>query len=417
MANVVIMPKQGQSVESCIITKWHKKAGDSVSVGDLLFSYETDKAAFDEESAFEGVVLAILAEEGDDVPCLDNVCIIGEAGEDIGALVTQEAAAEQPTQQSAKPQPVPEPLATATTKEDDDRVFVSPRARMAAQRQGVDAAFATPTGPGGRIIERDIYALSEKGEAAPQTEPQATSQAELMAPSVTDAPYTDEKLSGVRKAIAKAMHHSLSSMAQLSHQSSFDASRLLAFRQQVKNASAQLGVEDITINDMILFAVSRVLKNHPDLNAHYLEDKMRLFRSVNIGIAVDTDRGLLVPTLFGADKLSLSEISKQSKQLIAAARTGKISPELLSGGTFTVTNLGSLGVEGFTPVINPPQTAILGVCAIISRVRETQAGLAAYPAMGLSLTYDHRAVDGAPAARFAQELGKALENFDLLLAK
>ena len=415
MANVVIMPKQGQSVESCIITKWHKKVGDPVSVGDLLFSYETDKAAFDEESAFAGVVLAILAEEGDDVPCLDNVCIIGEAGEDISALVTQQTATEEPAaaEQSAKPQPVAEPLVTATTKEDDDRAFVSPRARMAAQRQGVDAAFATPTGPGGRIIERDIYALSEKGEAAPKAAPQP----ELAVPSVPDAPYTDEKLSGVRKAIAKAMHNSLSSMAQLSHQSSFDASRLLAFRKQVKNASAQLGVEDITINDMILFAVSRVLKNHPDLNAHYLEDKMRLFHTVNIGIAVDTDRGLLVPTLFGADKLSLSEISKQSKQLIAAARSGKISPELLSGGTFTVTNLGSLGVEGFTPVINPPQTAILGVCAIISRVRETQAGLAAYPAMGLSLTYDHRAVDGAPAARFAQELGKALENFDLLLAK
>ena len=415
MANVVIMPKQGQSVESCIITKWHKKVGDPVSVGDLLFSYETDKAAFDEESAFAGVVLAILAEEGDDVPCLDNVCIIGEAGEDISALVTQQTATEEPAaaEQSAKPQPVAEPLVTATTKEDDDRAFVSPRARMAAQRQGVDAAFATPTGPGGRIIERDIYALSEKGEAAPKAAPQP----ELAVPSVPDAPYTDEKLSGVRKAIAKAMHNSLSSMAQLSHQSSFDASRLLAFRKQVKNASAQLGVEDITINDMILFAVSRVLKNHPDLNAHYLEDKMRLFHTVNIGIAVDTDRGLLVPTLFGADKLSLSEISKHSKQRIAAARSGKISPELLSGGTFTVTNLGSLGVEGFTPVINPPQTAILGVFAIISRVVVTQAGLAAYTAMGLSLTYDHRAVDGAPAARFAQELGKALENFDLLLAK
>lgn len=418
MANVVIMPKQGQSVESCIITKWHKKVGESVSVGDLLFSYETDKAAFDEESAFAGEMLAILAEEGDDVPCLDNVCIIGEAGEDISALVTQQAASEEPDtkEESAKAQPVPEPQTIESTKEDDGRAFVSPRARMAAQRQGVDASLATPTGPGGRIIERDIYALSENDGAAAMAAPQSIEQP-LAAP-VPDAAYTDEKLSGVRKAIAKAMHNSLSTMAQLSHQSSFDATRLLAFRKQVKNASVQMGMEDITINDMILFAVSRVLGNHHNLNAHYLEDKMRLFHSVNIGIAVDTDRGLLVPTLFGADKLSLSDISKQSKLLIAAARSGKISPELLSGGTFTVTNLGSLGVEGFTPVINPPQTAILGVCAIISRVREAaQAGLATYPAMGLSLTYDHRAVDGAPAARFAQELGQALENFDLLLAK
>jgi pyruvate dehydrogenase E2 component (dihydrolipoamide acetyltransferase) len=148
-----------------------------------------------------------------------------------------------------------------------------------------------------------------------------------------------------------------------------------------------------------------------------LDDKLRLFNSVNLGMAVDTDRGLLVPTLYNADKKTLSEISKESKTLIAAARSRKIAPELLANGTFTVTNLGALGVESFTPIINPPQTAILGVCKIVTRVKEQDGALIPYPVMGLSLTYDHRAVDGAPAARFAKEVGEMLENVHLLTAK
>ncbi len=412
MANAVIMPKQGQSVESCVITKWHKSEGDKVSEGEILFSYETDKAAFDEESKYSGTILAILAQEGDDVPCLNYVCIIGEPGEDISDLVGQpsdaSASIEQPEEKI--PEQAPNIKIMMNEAESAGKGFASPRARLAAQRQNVDALNAVPTGPGGRIIERDIYALSAQTQAHQKV---AAESIETIA--TVEAAYTDMTLSSVRKAIAKAMHRSLSSMAQLTHHSSFDASRLLALRRQIKE-NKNLIEQDITLNDMLLFAVSRVLKNHPDLNAHFLDDKMRVFHSVNLGIAVDTSRGLLVPTLFGADKLSLREISKQAKKLIEAAQSGSINPELLSGGTFTVTNLGSLGVEGFTPVINPPQTGILGVCAIVQRIREQGGTMSTYPAMGLSLTYDHRAVDGAPAARFARELGMALENFDLLLA-
>jgi pyruvate dehydrogenase E2 component (dihydrolipoamide acetyltransferase) len=169
---------------------------------------------------------------------------------------------------------------------------------------------------------------------------------------------------------------------------------------------------------MILFAVSRVLKQHPDLNAHFLGDKMRYFDAVNLGVAVDTERGLMVPTLFGADRLPLEEISARSKELADKCRNGAISPDLLSGGTFTVSNLGILGVEMFTPVINPPQTAILGVCAILDRPRKATGGwgIELYPALGLSLTYDHRAVDGAPASRFLQDVCRAITDFESFLA-
>jgi len=173
----------------------------------------------------------------------------------------------------------------------------------------------------------------------------------------------------------------------------------------------------ITVNDIILYAVSRVLPRHRDLNAHLVGDEMHYFRGVHLGVAVDTPRGLLVPTLFDADKMSLAEISAAVKKLIETAKGGAISPDLLRGATFTVTNLGSLGVEVFTPVINPPQTGILGVCAIVERVRTRDGALQAYPAMGLSLTYDHRALDGAPASRFLRDLTNNLERFTLLLAR
>ncbi|MDD5018730.1 MAG: dihydrolipoamide acetyltransferase family protein [Eubacteriales bacterium] len=418
MADFIIMPKQGQSVESCIITKWNKQVGDDVKVGDVLFSYETDKATFEEEAATAGILLAILAKEGEDVPCLNNVAIIGGQGEDIsvmnGAAKTQDVRqAGDEKVQAAVVEPSGPIIETTQRTNEDSRVFVSPRAKKTAERQGMDAAMATPSGPNGRIIERDIYRLSEETAQSPAAPQQAVPTADV---SAEPGDYTDEKLSNVRKVIAKAMHASLSNMAQLTNHTSFDTTKLLEYRKQIKARKTETGVEDITLNDMILFAVSRVLKNYPSLNAHYLDDKMRLFHTVNLGIAVDTDRGLLVPTLFGADKKSLGEISRDAKALIKAAQSGRIAPGLLADGTFTVTNLGSLGVEVFTPVINPPQTAILGVCSIVPRVRETDGELKQYPAMGLSLTYDHRAVDGAPAARFAKELCNALENFDLLLA-
>ena len=213
------------------------------------------------------------------------------------------------------------------------------------------------------------------------------------------------------------MHQSLSTMAQLTHNVSFDATGILAYRKMLKAAGGDYA--GITIGDILLYAVSRTVVNYPDLNANMLDDNsIRQFNHVNLGVAVDTPRGLMVPTIVNADQMSLLEISKAVKSLAAECRDGAISPDKLSGGSFTVSNLGNMGVESFTPVINPPQTGILGVCGTIDRVRKAADGsIEIYPAMGLSLTYDHRAVDGTPAARFQKELCSNLENFTTLLAK
>lgn len=412
MANAVIMPKAGITVESCIIGTWEKNVGDSVKVGDILFTYETDKASFECESTAEGTLLEIFYQEGDEVPCLVNVCAVGNPGEDCSALRPADAAAAEeapaPAEEVKAAAPVAAPIATTVAEGGDSAV--SPRAKKLAERAGVDANLATPTGPNGRIIERDVRTLMDNPAAA-----QAASVS--VAPAVAEEEYKDVKFSGIRRAISKSMHTSLSTMAQLTHNTSFDATAILAYRKQLKAAEDECS--GITLGDIVLYAVSRTLLNHPDLNANMLDDNnIRLFKHVNLGVAVDTPRGLMVPTIFHADEMSLLEISKTVKELAAECRDGAISPDKLSGGSFTVSNLGNMGVESFTPVINPPQTGILGVCGTVDRVRKGADGsIQIYPAMGLSLTYDHRAVDGTPAAKFQKELAYNLEHFTTLLAK
>ena len=442
MALPIIMPRQGQSVESCIITAWNKKTGDKVEKGEVLFSYETDKSSFDETAPESGTILAIFNEEGDDVPCLATVCVIGNPGEDFSAFIpkgdeTEVApapAVEEKKEEKVEVQEEVAPVATSISG------AISPKAKNLAQKTGADLLKAVPTGPNGRIIERDVQALLDKGftvsAAAQENYTTATEGtgingkvvlADLQAKEVVSsaveevkAPaceYVDEKLPNIRKVIAKSMHASLSTMAQLTLNTSFDATKIMAFRASLKSGAEKLGLPNITLNDMVLFAVSRVLLKHRSLNAHYLDDTMRFFNTVNLGIAVDTERGLLVPTVFSAEKLTLTELAVSAKKVISDAQQGSISPDKLKGGTFTVTNLGSLGIESFTPVINPPQTGILGVDTITRRIKEVNGQDVSYPAMGLSLTFDHRALDGAPAAKFLKELCTALENFDLLLAK
>ena len=388
----VIMPKAGITVESCIIGQWLKQVGDQVKVGDVLFTYETDKASFECESTAAGTLLEIFYQEGDEVPCLAGVCSIGVAGGAAAAPAASGAAA-------------------------------SPRAKKLAERAGVDVSMAAGTGPNGRIIERDVRELmtnppvKQDVPAAVAAAPAPPAPVAAPVAAEAEAEYKDVKFSGIRRAISKSMHTSLSTMAQLTHNTSFDATAILNYRKMLKAAGGELA--GITLGDIVLYAVSRTLLNHPDLNANMLDDNnIRLFHHVNLGVAVDTPRGLMVPTIRHADEMSLLEISKAVKELAAECRSGAISPDKLSGGSFTVSNLGSMGVESFTPVINPPQTGILGVCGTIDRVRKAADGtIDIYPAMGLSLTYDHRAVDGTPAAKFQKELCQNLENFTTLLAK
>lgn len=414
MANAVIMPKAGITVESCIIGTWEKKIGDEIKIGDILFTYETDKASFECESTAEGTLLEIFFNEGDEVPCLINVCAIGSQGEDCSALRPAEAGGEAPAQEVKAVEEAPKATATVvveTTAKEGEKSAVSPRAKKLAERAGVDATLATATGPNGRIIERDVRALMENPVVAQAAAQPAT------APVENDVEFEDVKFSGIRRAISKSMHASLSTMAQLTHNSTFDATNILEYRKLLKASDGDYA--GITLGDIVLYAVSRTVLNHPDLNAHMLDDNsIRIFKHVNLGVAIDTPRGLMVPTIFRADEKSLLEISKEVKELAAQCREGNINPDKLTGATFTVSNLGSLGIETFTPVINPPQTGILGVCRAVDRVRKGKDGnIDIYPAMGLSLTYDHRAIDGSPASRFLKELGENLERFTVLLSK
>ena len=465
MAEAILMPRQGQSVESCIIGQWHKQKGDKVEVGDKLFTYETDKATFDEEAQVAGHLIAVFFAEGDDVPVLTNVCVIGAEGEDWSQYVPEgatvdgagapakdkvepEQTAKSDTEEAAEPVRQPEtvekaePVAVAAEAVDMDRP-ISPRAKAAAEKYGVDLRFADGTGPDGRIIERDIDRLVAAGKvhtpAAGTAYDSRTAgtglggrvriedtKRPLPKEAVLDGPeYVDTKLPQIRKLIAKAMHESIAGMAQLTLNNSFDATDILAYRERIKKAQEKglgdklnlsLPEKAPTINDIVLYVVSRVALLHEDANAHFLDDVIRRFTHVQLGVAVDTPRGLMVPVIRNADTLSIEEIASEVRRLASDAQSGTINPDEIRGGTITVTNLGGLGIEHFTPVINPPETCILGVNKIKTAVRVEDGNVVGYPEMTLSLTFDHRAWDGAPAARFLADVCLALENFTLFIA-
>ncbi|MBP3462265.1 MAG: 2-oxo acid dehydrogenase subunit E2 [Tyzzerella sp.] len=431
VAQGVLMPKAGITVEECIITEWLKKVGDQVAVGDILFTYETDKATFECESTAAGTLLEIFYNDGDEVPVLVNVCAVGNPGDSTVGLRSGEEApaaalAEATPAASAAPAVAQAPVAAAAVAANPD-AKVSPRAKMVAETLGVDPTQADPTGPYGRVIERDVRALAQTQALSPAAAPvaevaPAKAEAPAAAPVATpaaDAPdYVDEKFSAIRKATAKAMVRSLSTMAQLTHQHSFDASTILNLRKQLKANGEAMGMPNITINDLVMFAVSRVILNHPQLNATMPEENMiRKYNNVHLGMAVDTPKGLMVPTIFNANKLSLAELSIEAKRLAKICQEGKATPDMLSGASFTVSNVGSLGVEVFTPVVNPPQVGILGVCGTTTRIKEVNGEIKTYPGMNLCLSYDHRALDGTPASKFMKELCQALENFSLLMMK
>ncbi len=408
MAIAVIMPKQGQSVETCIITKWFKSKGESVSAGDILFSYETDKAAFDLESPADGILLDLFFGEGAEVPVLTNVAVIGRAGEAADSFNPQHSAAAAPVEKESPETPVKDtPPQVQSTTATDKRIRISPRAKRLASDKGIDyiSLSGYGSGPNGRIISTDIEnALS--GNAI-KIKPSG---------AVADE-YSEQPLSNVRNLIARAMHSSLQNSAQLTHHMSADVRRLLEARQKVKELlSSGKSKHDITLNDMVCWCVVRALEKFPEANSHFLDDRIRTFRKVHLGIAVDTPRGLMVPVVKNADEMNPEELSAALKTIVESSRKGSISPELIrsTSATFTVSNLGNYGVEMFTPVINLPQVGILGVCTIINRPADMGNNIFGFvPYMGLSLTYDHRAIDGGPATLFLKEIKEQIESFTL----
>jgi pyruvate dehydrogenase E2 component (dihydrolipoamide acetyltransferase) len=404
MAVAVIMPKQGQSVETCIISKWFKKKGDNVAAGDILFSYETDKAAFDLESPSDGILLDIFFEEGAEVPVLVNVAVIGKAGEESAGFKpggVAEAPKTAVISASAK-QPEITEIIKSSHKADTGKTRISPRAKKIAEEKGLNFNELHGSGPNGRIVANDIEKALSGSPVIKRTHS-------------TGAEFTEQPLSNVRKLISKAMHSSLQNSAQLTHHMSADVRKLLDARQKIKNEiAAGKKQQDITLNDMICWCVIRALEKFPDANSHFLGDKIKTFHTVHLGIAVDTTRGLMVPTVKNASEMDINKLSKELKAAADTCKKGSISPELIqsTSATFTVSNLGNYGVEMFTPVINLPQSGILGVCTIINRpVNLGHNTFGFVPYIGLSLTYDHRSIDGGPATLFLKEIKEQIEAF------
>jgi len=446
MAREVILPKQGQSVETCLILGWKKKVGEEVREGEPLVEGETDKASFEIPSPFSGTLLAILHREGEDVPVLSPLALIGQAGEAAAAVPEAASTAEPRTPAAAAPAPSAAPSApqsVGASSRKGGRLPISPRARRLAERAGVEPAAAASglpggrgSGPGGRILERDMRrALELRGAAAApaaaaaraaagprEAAPAATrpaAPAPIGAAADFPGPVTEVPVAGVRKVIAARMLASISGTAQYTTHAWANAEILTAYRQRLKASPEELGLRAITIGDMVNFAAARTLASHPEVNAHFKDGRVLQFQRVHLAFAVDTPRGLLVPVIRDADRLPLKRLSAEAARLAQACQQGSIALDELAGGTFTVSNLGALGVEFFTPILNPPQLAILGVGGISLRPVPSESepgGVAFKPHIALSLTANHQVLDGAPAARFLAELGRNIENFGLLLA-
>jgi len=500
------MPRQGNTVESCIITDWKVPEGSTVTNETVICEVETDKASFEVPAGAAGTVLKLLHAAGDDVPVLQPIAVIGAPGENWQSVLgstgqkgagNSESGSEPYTNAQGQQKTIPAsevPVAASSNIPVSPYGAVSgisPRAKNLAAREALplemvpSLAGTSGTGPGGRIIERDVMAalqnrplLTAAAKAAmPKTIPQAGSgiggrvtSADVAAvadvaaaadratasgqPSPfpisqpitprsisTEGNITETPIKGIRKIIADRMFKSLAETAQFTLNMSAPALKLQETRSRIKTQAEyaeELGLSKVSINDLILFAAARTLPRFPFMNAHKTGDTLRIFERVHLAVAVDTPKGLMVPVIRNANLLSLTQISSEAKRLAAACQNGTANPDELSGSTFTVTNLGSLGVSGFTPVINYPEVAILGVCNIeMKPVAVTQAaaqiaaqtaampaanscncdcGVRFEPQIGFSLTINHQAVDGAPAARFLKALCEAIENIDLLLA-
>ncbi len=465
MAFVLIMPRQGNTVESCILQEWSVKEGDTVDAETTVCVVETDKAAFEIPAGEKGTVLKLLCTSGDDVPVLDPIAVIGEAGEDWAAALekagkfapqtqsvpqTQTASAAEtqaaPNAADEKPEQTRE-AAVSSSISNSENGAASPRAKNLAAKEGLSLEGLSGSGPEGRVIERDVQAALHDRPAMTSAVKAAAQGGASVPPSgsgfggrvtlgdmsaVGKAMYTaaapqvpalsgegalsETPIKGIRKLISDRMTQSLAESAQFTL--SFDAasSKLEQYRARLKASDESLGLHKISINDLILFAVSRTLPRFSFMNAHKVGDTLKTFERVHLGMAVDTPRGLMVPVIRNANLLSLAQISAEAKRLASACQGGGITPDELSGSTFTVTNLGGLGIRSFTPVLNAPEVGILGVCNIELKPVSKNGEVKFESHIGFSLTINHQVVDGAPAARFLQGLADTIANIDLWLA-
>lgn len=407
MAFAVNMPRLGLNEEENVLCEWFVNKGDVVAVGDKLFSIETDKSNMEVYSEHAGSVLERLYEEFSVVSVMTAVCVIGEPGEDISNIVAapqaEVPAARDSAQEKSEKTPAEQPKESVQPQ--NSAKAISPRAKKLAAANGIEASALQPSGAEGRIIEEDVLNAMK---SAAQQEAVKTKAAIAASPGGKTV-----KTSNIRRIIAKNIKNSLETAAQTTQHIRFNASKLQDYRAWLKNAPGP--EKNITLHDLISYITVKTLMNFDFMNAHmHTIEEITTFESVNLGCAVGTAKGLLVPTVKNAQDMNLVTFATTMKTLIQKTRDGKITPDEMADATFTVSNLGSYGITTFTPILNPPQVGILGIGTIDYTARMTPEGLLHYPAGYLSLTYDHRAMDGVPAAEFLRALCDNLESLDML---
>jgi pyruvate dehydrogenase E2 component (dihydrolipoamide acetyltransferase) len=385
MAISVEVPKLGNTVEECIVARWLKHPGDSVAEGDVVAEIETDKATFEVTAPAKGTLLETFFEEGALAPVFTRLFVIGEPGETIhGAEALREPAEIERPVHTVVHAHEPAPHAHAEVPPFEGRL--SPRARRFAKERNFHPEQVNGSGPGGRILERDLRSLYD-------------------APAV---PSSGARISSIREKIAKRMRESLAATAQYTLHASAGAEGLLALRSRLPR--------EINVNHLVTFCTIETLLEVPSLNAEFREGRIVTHAHVNLGFACDTPRGLLVPVVRDAETLYLDELAARMKDLAALAVAGHITADDLAGATFTVSNLGNLGIEAFTPLLNPPQVAILGVGTVQLKPVRRNGNVEFADTIGLSLTCDHQVIDGAPGARFLQVLKRNIESVESLCA-
>ena len=420
MAYEVLMPQLGLTMEEGTVSQWIKHEGDAVKAGDVVVEITTDKLTNEITSEQDGVLLKIVAQEGEDVPVKGLLAYIGQPGEQVGG--TAPAAAAASAAPSAEPAAASVSAPAAAPAAGGKRIRISPLARKIARQMGVDYTALTGTGPSGRIVKRDILAAAEAAPKAAAPAPAARkSAAPAAAPAGTAFPVknlelmegdTVEKLTGMRKVVAQRMYTSAVEIPTVTQTVKVDVTALLAFRKKLKEEG-----HAFSVNDFVLKAVAKALRRHPEILVSLDGEQIIRRAHVNLGMAVALDAGLIVPVIRDADLLSLEALSAKAKDLAERARANQLGADEYKGSTFTVSNLGMFGVESFTPIINQPDAAILGVnCTEDELVMEDDGTIAKHQVLRISLTFDHRLLDGAVAAKFEMTVRDLLEHpMDILL--
>src|SRR5713226_10637943 len=422
MAVEVTMPKFGLTMHEGTLQRYFKAAGEAVKAGEPLYEVETEKVLYEVESPTSGTLAVWLHEEGATVECGLLVAVIAEAGDDVASLAGRydggaaaHSAAAPPSSPAASVSRAPLAAAApdgaaaangeAPGPSAEGRRAISPVARKLAAELGVELARVVGTGPGGRITREDVERAATQGTAARSTPAPPARASAAGAAAMAAAPAAGAKpqfrsipLRGMRKTIAARMHQSLRDTAQLTISSEADVTAAVDFRTRPGRDF------DFTYTDLLIHAVARALLRHPRMNSRLSEDAIVMLTEVNIGMAVALDEGLIVPVIRAADRRSLREIAAATKELGEKARTGGLKLEDVSGGTFTVTNLGTWGIDAFTPILNLGETGILGVGRIVEKPAVFRGEISRRSMLTLSLTFDHRVIDGAPAASFLQSV-------------